>query len=246
MRAFERRRGEPAPQSCLSGSDLLALAAATAASASTTAARLWCAIEPLEPAGVYIDSPSAFSRNRLGHGRLCEKCSLIGVSFQSTPSVACGIDHGADWAWLAYGMVAFAACLRRGALTATGWEALLASGMFPDWQSCEFVVRECFPTATISRLRARGRTDAVTDLLAPHSKSLEVQAVERYLKDGVNAVKRAGDSLYDRADALVAALGALPHVRPDFQEVVLWPSPGCRWSGEPGTEHIEGTFVCVE
>ena len=47
----------------------------------------------------------------------------------------------------------------------------------------------------------------------------EVQAVLRYLKQGVEGVKRPGDALYDRADALVAALGALPHVAQGFREV---------------------------
>lgn len=39
----------------------------------------------IRSAGIYIDSLSAFSRNIMGHGRRCEKRSLTGVCFQSTP-----------------------------------------------------------------------------------------------------------------------------------------------------------------
>ncbi len=226
--------------------DLAEMAAATYTSASATAATLWRELEPLNPAGIHIDSPSAFSRNRLGHGRLCEKRSRTGVSFQSTPSIACGSEHGGDWGWLVYGMVAFAACLHRGQLTHVIWQMSLESGTFASFESPGVVLRECFPTATISVLRARKREADVARSLGPQIALPEVQAVLQYLKHGVKEVKRPRDPLYDRADALVAALGALPHVAQGFREVANWAASASRWSGAPGDERIEGTFTCVE
>jgi hypothetical protein len=229
------------------GGDLAALAAMTQASASTTAAALWRELEPLSAAGIHVDSPSAFSRNRFGHGRLCEKRSLTGVSFQSTPSIACGSDHGGEWGWLVYGMVAFAACLHRGQLTDAAWNVALESGTFARSDSSGIALRECFPTATISVLRARKRETDVARSLDPQVELPEVQAVLQYLKHGVKEVKRPRDPLFDRADALVAALGALPHVTEGFREAPYWSAEhGRRWNGPPGAEQVEGAFVCVE
>ena len=226
--------------------DLACLALVTEASASATAAILWQELERLDPAGIHIDSPSAFARNQLGHGRLCEKRSLTGVSFQSTPSVASGNEHGGEWGWLVYGMIAFAACLHRGHLTSANWSVALQSGTFARFDSAGIVLRECFPTATISVLRAQKRETDVERTLALHAALPEVQAIVRYLKYGVKGVKRAGDALYDRTDALVAALGALPHVAQNFRERPNWGPQGSRWSGSPGHEQIEGAFVSVE
>jgi hypothetical protein len=137
--------------------DLAGFASLTQSSACATAAGFWREIGPLGAAGVHIDSPSAFSRNRLRHGRLCEKRSITGVSFQATPSIACGNEHGGDWGWLVYGMVAFAAFLHRGQLTNTAWMEDLECGTFARSDSCGIVLRECFPTATISMLRSQKR-----------------------------------------------------------------------------------------
>jgi hypothetical protein len=226
--------------------DLAGVAAATQASASATAAALWREIQQFGVAGIHIDSPSGFSRNRLGRGRLCEKRSLTGVSFQSTPSIACGNEHGGDWGWLVYGMVAFAACLHRGQLTKADWMADLQSGTFARFDSSGIVLRECFPTATVSVLRAQKREADVERSLGRQAALPEVQATTQYLKYGVRAVKRPGDALYDRADALVAALGALPYVAQGFREVPIWAVRGSRWNGAPGDEQLEGSFMCVE
>ena len=226
--------------------DLAGLAVATQASASATAAALWRAIQQFGSVGIHIDSPSAFSRNMLGHGRLCEKRSLTGVSFQSTPSIACGNEHGGDWSWLVYGMIAFAACLHRGQLTSADWMVAPQNGTFARCDSTGIVLRECFPTATISVLRATKREADVERSLAPQAGLPEVQAVLRYLRHGVKGVKRPGDALYDRADSLVAALGALPHVAPGFQEVLNWGAEGSRWKGAADEEQVEGSFMCVE
>jgi hypothetical protein len=225
--------------------DLAGLVAATYISASATAAAVWREIQPLGAAGIHIDSPSAFSRNRLGHGRLCEKRSLTGVSFQSTPSINCGKEHGGDWGWLVYGMIAFSACLHRGQLTKTDWTVDLESGTFARFDSSGLMLRECFPTATISVLRAQKREGDIERSLGRQAVLPEVQAVLDYLKQGVKEVKRPGKSLYDRADALVAALGALPHVTQGFRETPNWPTSGSRWNGTPGDEQLEGSFVCV-
>jgi hypothetical protein len=226
--------------------NLAAVAAKTQASASATAAALWHEILALHAVGVHIDSPSAFSRNRGGHGRLCEKKSLTGVSFQSTPSIACGTEHAGDWGWLVYGMVAFAACLHRGQLTNANWMVALESGTFARSDSSGIVLRECFPTATVSVLRAQNRTADVERSLGPQTALPELRALLQYLKLGVKAVKRARDPLYDRTDALVAALGALPHVARGFREVPNWVLPSSRWSAAAGDEQIEGTFMCVQ
>jgi hypothetical protein len=94
-------------------------------------------------------------------------------------------------------------------------------------------------------LRAQRRETDVERALGRLASLPEVQAVLRYLKHGVKGVKRPGDALYDRADALVAALGALPHVAPGFREVMNWGAEGSRWSGAAGDEQLEGSFWCV-
>jgi hypothetical protein len=143
-------------------------------------------------------------------------------------------------------MIAFAACLHRGQLTSADWMMAIEGGTFARCDSAGIVLRECFPTATISVLRARSREADVERSLAPQAGLPEVQAVLRYLKHGVKGVKRPGDSLYDRADALVAALGALPHVAPGFREVLNWGAKGSRWNGAASDEQLEGSFWCVE
>lgn len=178
--------------------------------------------------------------------RLCEKRSLTGVSFQSTPSIACGDEHGGDWGWLVYGIVAFAACFHRGQLTNEDWIVDLHSGTFARSDLSGIVLRECFPTATVSVLRARRREADVERSIERQADRSEVQAALQYLKCGVKEVKRPGDALYDRADALVAALGALPHVGLGFRELPIWGTRGNRWSGAPDDEQLEGSFMCVE
>jgi hypothetical protein len=46
----------------------------------------------------------------------------------------------------------------------------------------------------------------------------------RYLAHGVAATKIPRSAVYDRAEALVAALGALPHVLSGFREGQLTPA----------------------
>jgi hypothetical protein len=73
-----------------------------------------------------------------------------------------------------------------------------------------------------------------------------VGVVLAYLKHGVAAVKRPTQSIYDRADALVAALGALPHVSHAFDEAPHCGMHGKNWEGIADDEQVEGTLVCVE
>jgi hypothetical protein len=241
----------PVPPTCslrhlIRDGDIAGLARETQASASATAEILWGEIEKFDPAAIHIDSPSAFSRNRLGHGRRCEKRSLIGVSLQSTPSIACTSEHGGDWGWLVYGMIAFASCLHRGGLSNEDWVKDLSIGMNARFNSTGTVLRECFPTATISVLRERNRSHNVEVALAKKVSRPEVDAVIAYLKHGVAAVKRPTQSIYDRADALVAALGALPHISHAFHETAHCGMHGRNWNGTADDEQIEGTFLCVE
>jgi hypothetical protein len=57
--------------------------------------------------------------------------------------------------------------------------------------------------------------------------------------------KTPGQALYDRADALVAALGALPHVADDFHEVPNWAADQNRWTAAAGDEQVEESFTSV-
>jgi hypothetical protein len=228
------------------------LARETFKQASDVVPALWQQILTLcggnEPAGVFIDSPSAFSRNTLGHGRLTEKRSVAGVSFQSTPSLAAGNEHRGEWAWLIFGMMGFASCALRGALLSEErWRDALGEGLFRPTLQLPLVVRECFPTLTVATLRRAGRDAEVKALLQPLKLSwpAEVGAVEAYLHHGVRAVKVPRNPLYDRADALVAALSALPHAAPGFLEDQTWPSGG-RWSSQvKDAAEIEGAIAVV-
>jgi hypothetical protein len=67
-----------------------------------------------------------------------------------------------------------------------------------------------------------------------------------YLRYGVGTVKRPAQVIYDRADALVAALGALPHVSAAFHEDAGSAVHGRNWNGTAVDEQIEGRFTCVE
>jgi hypothetical protein len=196
---------------------------------------------------VFIDSPSAFSRNTSGHGRLTEKHSISGVSFQSTPSICCGAEHGGDWGWLVYGMVAFAACLHRGGFSAQQWLAALEEGLFRPLQNGPFVVREVFPTATIARLRAAGRTvtvQSVLDRLA--GADAERDAVRAYMTSGVWTVKERGKAVFDRADVLVAALSSVPYVSNDVTESVVWPNEtSVRWRSGVRDAHLAEGAIAV-
>ena len=121
----------------------------------------------------------------------------------------------------------------------------LEKGTFTRCDSAGIVLRECFPTATISVLRSHKREADAGRSLSGHDSLREVQAVLGYLKYGVKGVKRPNDALYDRADSLVAALTALPYVADNFQEQSNWPISGGRWAGIAGEEQIEGLFTCV-
>lgn len=84
------------------------------------------------------------------------------------------------------------------------------------------------------------------DLLSSLEGYLEErEAVVDYLKRGVQAVKMPGRPLYDRADALVAALSSLPHARRDFTEWMIWPSPdSTRWRAAlEGAQFVEGVIA---
>jgi hypothetical protein len=143
-------------------------------------------------------------------------------------------------------MIAFAACLHCGNLSDKDWVKDLSIGCCSRFDSTGTVLRECFPTATISVLRGRNRSRDVELALAKTASLPEVEAVMAYLKHGVAAVKRPTQSIYDRADALVAALGALPHVSLPFREAAHCGMHGKNWNGTADDERIEGTFLCVE
>lgn len=231
--------------------DLARLAAETYPAARDAAADLWHALasdEHVPPSGVFIDSPSGFSRNARGHGRRTEKSRLIGVSFQSTPSVACGRGHRGTWAWIVYGMAAFASCRLQGSdLLLEGWLEYLHGGVTASGRSPRaLILREVFPTATVSALRSSGRAAETAAVLASLADCTpdEVHVVEEYLNLGVSAVKRRG-SLYDRADALVAALSSLPFASSGWDEALLEPAAGARWNASDADGLREGTITVV-
>jgi hypothetical protein len=228
--------------------DLGKLADLTYPAAARIAATLWDRLCTRQVQGVYIDSPSGFSRNQTGHGRLTEKCRYRGVCFQCTPSIATNRVHRGDWNWLVYGMVGFAACLYRGrGFSSDEWEAVLQGGLYRSTRDLRRVtVRECFPTATVSVIRERQRAGRVHQLLAAHANLPEVEAVIRYLQYGVAAVKRRRP-LYDRADALVAALSSLARAFPqEFCEAERLPRHSVRWRGASGEDAREGRIAVVE
>ncbi len=230
--------------------DYPALAKLTHDAAKVIAENLWTAIMKLssEPVGVFVDSPSAFSRNQRGHGRLTEKHHLQGVAFQSTPSSCCGKEHRGTWAWLVYGIVAYVAVTHEGgSFTLPEWERLLTDGTFMVSQKLSLVVRECFPTATIAKLRASDRASEVEKLVKPllSKHPVEMNAVIAYLKNGVWGTKKPGDRAYDRADALVAGLSSLPHARTDFSEQHVWATAPKKWIAAPGAQLIEGAVALV-
>jgi len=135
-------------------------------------------------------------------------------------------------------MIAFSACLHRGSLSDDDWVDLSA-GSYSRFDSTETVLRECFPTATISVLRGLNRSRDVELALAKAASQPEVGAVIAYPKHGVAAVKRPNQSTYDRADALVAALGALPHVSNSFREAARCGMHGKNWNGAAEDAQIE-------
>lgn len=225
------------------------LADDTYEAARRIAAELWATISKRSPLGAFIDSPSGFSRNQWGHGRATEKVSYRGVSFQCTPSVAVNRQHGGDWNWLVYGMVAYMALLRSGDdFSRDEWRHALANGLYsPTRQLREIHVRECFPTATVAVLReVAARCGPVQQLLAGHQAQEEVRMVQAYLQWGVSAVKR-NSPLFDRADALVAGLSSLPCALPKlYNEVERTPQRQVRWFGNAGDDVLEGRIAVVE
>jgi hypothetical protein len=76
----------------------------------------------------------------------------------------------------------------------------------------------------------------------------ERKVVEAYLDSGVQAVKQPGQALFDRADALIAALSSLPHTRHDFRETMSWPQAGSvRWRAGFADAHlVEGAITLPE
>jgi hypothetical protein len=229
--------------------DFRHLACLTYNAAVEIAAELSRKLATRSPRGVFIDSPSGFSRNQRGHGRATEKVRYRNVRFQCTPSTAAKREHRGDWSWLVYGMVAYMAFLHRGQeFSKDAWSLALRNGLYcPTRKLHDRYLRECFPTATISVLREdQARCERVQRLLHPHQDIPEIAVVLAYLNRGVSAVKQRSP-LYDRADALVAGLSSLPYALPQIcQEVERLPRTGIRWLGNPGDDLLEGRIVVVE
>lgn len=231
--------------------DLARLAAETYPAARDAAADLWQALARdggAPPSGIFIDGPSGFSRNSEGHGRRTEKSRLVGVSFQSTPSLACGRGHRGTWGWIIYGMAAFASCQLQGSgLTLDAWLQYLQTGVAgSDRSPRAVIIREVFPTATISALRCSGRAAQTASVLTSLANSApdEARVVEAYLKQGVCAVK-GRRSLFDRADALVASLSSLPFASRGWDEALLEPAAGARWRASDADGVCEGAITVV-
>lgn len=229
--------------------DFAQLAHLTHQAALEIAAALWARVSNRSPRGAYIDSPSGFSRNRRGHGRATEKVAYRGVWFQCTPSVAISRQHGGEWNWLVYGMVAYMAFMYSGnPFSETEWRHVLEYGLYtPTRQLQGRHVRECFPTATVAVWREdSARCGRVQQLLAGHQHLPEVTVVQAYLQQGVFAVKQQRP-LYDRADALVAGLSSLPLALPQvYREVERTPQGQVRWLGNAGDDMLEGRIAVVE
>lgn len=228
--------------------DVAHFAKLTHQSALTTSLAVWKAITLFgDPCGVYVDSPSGFSRNTTGHGRRTEKAALPGVSFQMTPSLHAGKSHQGDWGWLVYGMVAFAATIHRDkGFTVDEWEEHIRDGLYqPTLRLQDLTVRECFPTASIVALRAGGRAGVISLIGPVKSQAVAVvTAVEAYLINGVRGTKRSGKALYDRADAFVAALTGLPDAAIGYSARELLPVSQVKWAGRKPADHVlEGAIT---
>ena len=233
----------------VASADFAQLARLTHRAAVDIAAVLWARVGHRSPRGAFIDSPSGFSRNQRGHGRATEKVAYRGVWFQCTPSVAVNRQHGGDWNWLVYGMVAYMAFTHSGnQFSEAEWRHALEHGLYsPTRHLPARYVRECFPTATVAVLREdAARCGRVQQLLAGHQHLPEVMAVQAYLQQGVFGVKRQ-HRLYDRADALVAGLSSLPFALPQvYREVERTPQGQIRWLGNAGDDMLEGRIAVVE
>ena len=236
--------------------DVAGLAAATFMSARANSARLRQQLDGYRSdgcviRGIFIDSPSAFSRNTLGHGRLCERVGFPKVTFQMTPSVACGKVHNNQWNWLLYGMQAFFGALVERP-TAADWTDALTNGLQSRMLAQQSpIVRECFPTLTVEALRQTKLAATVIKLLNGNPAGAiapEVATVEAYLEYGVQKVKES-KPLYDRADALVAALTGLPLAFPkqfSLSQNLLGNATLRGWAGGgTGAQHAEGAISVV-
>ena len=236
--------------------DVAGLAAATFISARANAARLRRQLDQYRAdgsviRGIFIDSPSAFSRNTPGHGRLCERFGFPNVTFQMTPSVVCGKAHNNQWNWLLYGMQAFLGALVERP-TAADWVDALTNGLQGRMLAQQSpIVRECFPTLTVEALRQTKLAEAVIKLLngtPAGAIAPEVAVVAAYLERGVQKVKES-KPLYDRADALVAALTGLPLAFPkqfSMSQSLPGNATSRGWAGSgTGAQHAEGAISVV-
>ena len=181
---------------------------------------------------VGIDSPSGFSRNTMGHGRVTEKVApLWGIGlngnfrvvFQMTPSVACGRPHGAEWYWMLFGMAAFYAFESNFHHNLQGWRNYLLNGLAIANQALPWHVIEVFPRATIQYLRSQNHhipaaniiqnflDNMIMPLIHNSHDQISIEALNR-----INEVLQNGEpTMNDYADALIAALTTLPSIMPD-------------------------------
>lgn len=146
-------------------------------------------------------------------------------------------------------MIAFNACAQGTSnFSEDTWRASLQEGLYQSTCALPYIViRECFPTATIAVMREeQSKVESLKQILQPFYTLEEVQAVLAYLNHGVAKVKKS-KGVFDRADALVAALSALPYVYPViFKEVERKRSLHAKWSGTAEDEIAEGRIAVIE
>lgn len=223
----------------LAKSDWDTLADATYSVAYSAAQSLWAAVEKRVRSCPYcarVDVPSGFSLNSLGHGRLTEKTRLPGVSFQSTPSTCCGIVNNGTWAWMLFGRAAYASLKHKGQVSREEWYRVLKDGAVDFWDTLRpCPVSEAFPTADIAVMRTNGiPSEILAEVSSIPDQSIRI-ALTEYLSQGVQAVKQSKNPLYDKVDAVVAALGGLPWcawAKVDVAWTYLLPTAKCNYQSD--------------
>lgn len=220
------------------------VARATAADCEAVTAVFAEVIDDVGPDMVFIDSPPAFARNAVQHGRATEKADISRAEYewvrqvpvQVTPSMYGDmVPHGGSWNSLLRGMMVFYAIRNGGEFDEESWVEYVKWGLKHE-AKVDLPVKECNPTASVLAIRSSvRRREFVVKLLRKVEAEDEYKAVRvleivrAYITRGVASTKREAQ-LYNWADATVAALGCLPYeFSDDFEAYPIQGDEHDRW-----------------